>query len=526
MDAKLVDKMCVTPHKVAAMRGRWITKVVMGPTALHGVILTKQGTAFSFGRNESGQLGLGDEKTRSFPRMIQNMADKIIDAACGARHTLLLGASGKVYTCGKNNSGQLGVGDAKMDHMNMPRVIPYDFGKAIQVQAGKEFSMVLNDAGQIFAFGHPEHGCLGNGTDGQYFDGPKLTFHYQRKPRMVEEYVEKEAGKLGEGREKSEETLLAPPKIVNIQCGPDHTIALAEDGNVFTWGFGGYGRLGHDSVDDEHKPRLNEYFKPSNPNTEGAKEIRAGGSCCIAITRAQGHPFFWGQLKTSGEANMYPKKYNEMMGDALEKFDIGMKHVVTATVGMPYALGSSPCYGELGLGEGELSRSTTAFKAMAPIANVPIIDIACGYAQTLLVADISTAAARKDIYELPSLGTVTDNQAVQDLADQALDSIGSDQVVMLDNIKNIVEVLEVADEDTLKKAKKQVGDLKKVVSKAFASLSAEFAKGEFVPTGVEVDEAQLEDATEYIKTLVAEHGTDADEIAAAVIGQIEEAIEA
>jgi alpha-tubulin suppressor-like RCC1 family protein len=84
----------------------------MGPAALHGVVITKQGTAFSFGRNESGQLGLGDEKTRTYPRMIQNLGDKIIDAACGARHTLLLGASGKVYSCGKNTSGQLGASPA------------------------------------------------------------------------------------------------------------------------------------------------------------------------------------------------------------------------------------------------------------------------------------------------------------------------------------------------------------------------------------------------------------------------------
>jgi alpha-tubulin suppressor-like RCC1 family protein len=52
----------------------------------------------------------------------------------------------------------IGVGDAKKDHENMPRIIPFDFGKAIQVACGGEFSMVLNDSGQVFAFGHPEHG--------------------------------------------------------------------------------------------------------------------------------------------------------------------------------------------------------------------------------------------------------------------------------------------------------------------------------------------------------------------------------
>jgi alpha-tubulin suppressor-like RCC1 family protein len=49
--------------------------------------------------------------------------------------------------------------------------------------------------------------------------------------------IEKIEGQIGEGREKAEENALPHPKIIKIACGSDHTVALAEDGNVFTWGY-------------------------------------------------------------------------------------------------------------------------------------------------------------------------------------------------------------------------------------------------------------------------------------------------
>lgn len=43
-----------------------------------------------------------------------------------------------------------------------------------------------------------------------------------------------------------------------MACGHNHTVALCSDGGVWTWGFGGFGRLGHKVQQDEFKPRLVE----------------------------------------------------------------------------------------------------------------------------------------------------------------------------------------------------------------------------------------------------------------------------
>jgi hypothetical protein len=134
-------------------------------------------------------------------------------------------------------------------------------------------------------------------------------------------------------------------------------------------------------------------------------------------------------------------------------------------------------------------------------------------------------AARKDIYDLPSLGTVSDAQTVADFADQAFDAIGTDEVVALYNVKNIVEVLELADEDTLRRLSTMLADITKQVTDVFDSLKGKIAAGPFTPTGPEADEDQQEEAKEYIADLIGEHGKDAGAIAAAVCAEIKAAVE-
>lgn len=75
-----------------------VTAVVTGPTSCHSVLLTLDGDAYVFGRNEKGQLGLGDVETRYSPVKITSCGDsrkalgksKIVRAAVGRNHTILV----------------------------------------------------------------------------------------------------------------------------------------------------------------------------------------------------------------------------------------------------------------------------------------------------------------------------------------------------------------------------------------------------------------------------------------------------
>ena len=67
---------------------------------------------FSWGNNELGTLGLGDQSDRSIPTVIEPLLERNFTAiACGRQHTLLLEQSGVVYGFGSNERGQLGLGE-------------------------------------------------------------------------------------------------------------------------------------------------------------------------------------------------------------------------------------------------------------------------------------------------------------------------------------------------------------------------------------------------------------------------------
>jgi hypothetical protein len=81
-----------------------VTKAVTGPTSCHSVIISARGHAWVFGRNEKGQLGNKTKISQEFPIKVTSVQEnrqalgdrKIIDAATGRNHTLLL--------CGMCNS--------------------------------------------------------------------------------------------------------------------------------------------------------------------------------------------------------------------------------------------------------------------------------------------------------------------------------------------------------------------------------------------------------------------------------------
>lgn len=528
INPKLMEHQITTPHKFASMAGRDVAKVVMGATALHGMLITKQGSVFAFGQNDSGQLGLNDEKKRSAPRLV-DVSEKIVDAACGQKHTLLLSKSGAVFVMGKNDCGQLGLGLEKVQTQTTPRPILADMGKVIKVACGDNFSMFLNDKGQLYTCGKPDFGCLGNGTDGKYFLGPKLTFHYEFSPILVQGWSEKIAGRTGEGRGLEESQLVEDVRIVDVVCGQLHTVAINHDGNVFTWGFGGLGRLGHNETIDEHRPRILEHFKPSNVYTGGAREAYTGQSCTIVLTRFNnGQPWFWGQLKSNSDATMYPKRYEDLVGSRIDCLGIGRKHVVVGTDSGNYALGSSPCYGELGYGDAQ-SKTSTTFKPMEPTAGLKLIGVGCGLAQTVIIVDNSTPEAKRALQKLPTLGVLSDKWEVLEAVEEANSTLAEkNQVVALDNVKQITDIVRIAEDATLVKLKRFKASITDCVRAVFEAVADDIQKEDFMPSMPDNDFYDLqrqEDTGDWVRDLVDTHGSDSDAITESLNAAIEETLD-
>ena len=90
-----------------------IAYIATSPTSCHSVVITTNGDAYGWGRNETGQLGLGyTSAVVPIPTKLSIGDDdsiKFVGAGVGKYHTILVGSNGLAYGSGGNLCGQLGI---------------------------------------------------------------------------------------------------------------------------------------------------------------------------------------------------------------------------------------------------------------------------------------------------------------------------------------------------------------------------------------------------------------------------------
>ncbi|NXI56311.1 RCC2 protein, partial [Chloroceryle aenea] len=257
------------PHRYGCLSGIQVRSVVSGPCAAHSLLITAEGKLWSWGRNEKGQLGHGDTKRVEAPKLIEVLGgEAIVLAACGRNHTLALTESGSVFAFGENKMGQLGLGN-QTDAVPSPTQIMYNGQPITKLACGAEFSMIMDCKGNLYSFGCPEYGQLGHNSDGKFIArAQRIEYDCELVPRRVAIFIEKT---------KDGQILPVPNVVVrDVACGANHTLVLDSQKRVFSWGFGGYGRLGHAEQKDEMVPRLVKLFDFPG---RGAAQIYAGYTC-------------------------------------------------------------------------------------------------------------------------------------------------------------------------------------------------------------------------------------------------------
>lgn len=239
------------------LEGIHVSSISCGPW--HTAVVTSAGQLFTFGDGTFGALGHGDRKSVSKPREVDLLKGlRTVRAACGVWHTaavveVMVGnssssncSSGKLFTWGDGDKGRLGHGDkeAKLVPTCVAALVEPNF---CQVSCGHSLTIALTTTGHVYTMGSPVYGQLGiPHADGKF-------------PTRVD-------GKLSKCF------------VEEIACGAYHVAVLTSRTEVYTWGKGANGRLGHGDTSDRNSPTLVEALKDKQ-----VKSIACGTHFTAAI---------------------------------------------------------------------------------------------------------------------------------------------------------------------------------------------------------------------------------------------------
>ncbi len=203
----------------------------------------------------------------------------------------------------------------------------------------------------------------------------QVTFDFVYTPTRVVLFVEKDP-------KSKQATPVLGVSVKEMACGANHCVVIDSKNRAFSWGFGGYGRLGHSETGNEMVPRMIKFF--DGPR-RGVTKVVAGGQFNLATAEVKGTTYMWGQYMSSKEANMYPKPIPDLSG-WLDVRSIGCsgKGWVVSADDSVIAACPSPCYGELAMGENKKSSASPV--EVKTVADIFIEQVAMAQAQSLFLA--------------------------------------------------------------------------------------------------------------------------------------------
>ena len=239
-----------------------------------------------WGNNGSGRLGyghttyLGDDPGE-MPTPLVNLGGPVSALAAGSYHYCALMQTGSVRCWGRNDSGQLGIGNTTNIGDNGGEMPPADVdfggGTVVQLDAGGQATCVLLDGGTVRCWGSSIAAANGstNAIGDVMGEMPPPTVNVGGTVTQIDVggthvcallvggivrcWGVNDYGQLGQGNENSiglQPGQMPPPNVnvggaaVQVFTGYNHSCALLDDGTLRCWGYGLWGRLGYGSQGD------------------------------------------------------------------------------------------------------------------------------------------------------------------------------------------------------------------------------------------------------------------------------------
>jgi hypothetical protein len=285
------------------------TPVAVSAGGNHSLIVTASGKVFACGDNFYGQLAR-PATTASSGTLVEvvfpGLSTKIVSAAAGADHNLAVDENGGVWVWGRNDSGQLGKNTRTSAERTPAQIIS---SGAKSVAAGFAHSLILKQDGTVLGFGRNTFGQTGQSSGTSY----------AKLPIPI-------SGLSG---------------IRSIAAGTDSSFAIAESGQLYSWGYNSYGELllGYAS------PAV--YGPTQSPICRNVFNVSGGGYSSLAVG-AQGVIF--GGRNDVGQAGNGPDP-EQVVGD----YYYGAGNLSLSNLTMDLAGTTETLYDQIFVGNGAVT---------------------------------------------------------------------------------------------------------------------------------------------------------------------------
>ncbi|KAK1408004.1 hypothetical protein QVD17_39633 [Tagetes erecta] len=221
--------------------------------------------------------------------------------------------------------------------------------KVIAIATGEAHTLALTGDGKVYSWGRGTFGRLGTGSETDQHAPLNIQFN--------------------------------STKIVAISAGAYHSLALADDGSVWSWGYNSYGQLGVDG-DNSFVPCLVKMPMRDGSPTK-MSSVKAGGMTSLAIDDI-GCLWMWGTLHESSTTPTIPVSI-DFQRHTVVKVACGSGHIVALVDNggdlACYSWGSNN-YGQLRLGDTE-TRSNP--RVVEKFNTLEAYEVACGASHTCVL---------------------------------------------------------------------------------------------------------------------------------------------